>query len=199
MLKLTCPWRTSRRTALAWALDQREWINVQMARAEPGEPLLPGASIPLEGRETKIVWREEWPRAPQILAGELHCGGPQAGLERRIEAFLKRHARDTMSKDIAEFANLAGVSPKSVTIGDASTRWGSCSSQGRIRMCWRLILAPSAARRYVGAHEVAHLVHLHHGPEFKSLEARLFGPGIAESKAILRRIGPRLRRIGRRS
>ena len=37
-LKLTCPWRTSRRAALAWALDQREWIDAQLARAEPGEP-----------------------------------------------------------------------------------------------------------------------------------------------------------------
>ena len=51
-LKLTCPWRTSRRAALAWALDQRDWIEAQVARAEPGEPLIPGATIPLEGCET---------------------------------------------------------------------------------------------------------------------------------------------------
>jgi predicted metal-dependent hydrolase len=52
-------------------------------------------------------------------------------------------------------------------------------------------------RRFVVAHEVAHLVHLNHGPEFKALEARLFGPGLADAKAALRRVGPRLRRIGR--
>ena len=63
-------------------------------------------------------------------------------------------------------------------------------------MCWRLILAPPDVRRYVAAHEVAHLVHLNHGPEFKALEARLFGPGISAAKGALRRIGPRLRRIG---
>jgi len=197
-LKLTCPWRTSRRAALAWALDQRDWIEVQLARAEPGEPLLPGAIIPFQGRETSIVWRAEWPRAPQLCDNELRCGGPEAGVERRIEAFLKQHARDTMSRDIAEFSSLAGTTPRSVTIGDASTRRGSYSSQGRIRMSWRLILAPPEVRRYVSAHETAHLVHLHHGPEFKALEARLFGPGISEAKAILRRIGPRLRRIGLR-
>ena len=197
-LKLTCPLRTSRRAALAWALDQRDWIETQIARAEPGEPLIPGATLPLEGRETRIVWREDWPRTPQLHAGELRCGGPEAGVERRIEAFLKQHARDTMSRDIAEFAALAGIIPRSVTIGDASTRWGSCSSRGRIRMSWRLILAPPGVRRYVAAHEAAHLVHLHHGPEFKALEAKLFGPGISEAKANLRRIGPRLRRIGLR-
>ena len=64
-------------------------------------------------------------------------------------------------------------------------------------MSWRLIFAPVEVRRYVAAHEVAHLVHLNHGPEFKALEARLVGPGVANANATLRRVGPRVRRIGR--
>jgi predicted metal-dependent hydrolase len=199
LLKLTCPWRTSRRSALAWALDQSEWIDAQIARSEPGEPFVPGAVLPLEGRVVRVAWREGWPRTPALEDGELRCGGPADALARRIEAFLKRRARDTMSGDIAEFAEAAGATPRSVTIGDAATRWGSCSAEGRIRMSWRLIFAPPEVRRYVAAHEVAHLVHLNHGPQFKALEARLFGPGLSEAKAALRRVGPRLRRIGRRS
>lgn len=196
-LKLTCPSRTSRRVALAWALDQRDWIEAQLARVEPPEPFRPDASIPVEGQELLIVWCEQWPRLPSIVGDELRCGGPALGLPRRIEFFLKRRARDTMSRDIVEFGAAAGAIPASVTIGDAATRWGSCSANGRIRMSWRLILAPPEVRRYVAAHEVAHLVHLDHGPKFKALEAQLFGPGIAQAKAALRRIGPRLRRIGR--
>jgi predicted metal-dependent hydrolase len=92
----------------------------------------------------------------------------------------------------------AGVMPSSVSVGDAGSRWGSCSSHGRIRLSWRLILAPPAVRRYVVAHEVAHLVHLDHSAKFKALEARLFGPGVAEAKAALRRLGPQLRRVARR-
>jgi predicted metal-dependent hydrolase len=197
-LKLTCPWRTSRRTALKWALDQRDWIETQIAGAEPPEPFVPGAMIPLEGTEIRIAWDERWPRTPVLGESELRCGGPESAVPRRIEAFLKRRARDVMSKDIAEFAASAGATPRSVSIGDAATRWGSCSSRGAIRMSWRLILAPPEVRRYVAAHEVAHLVHLNHGPEFKALEARLFGPGVSAAKASLRRIGPRLRRLGLR-
>ena len=197
ILKLTCPWRISRRSALAWALDQRDWIDTQLARAQPSEPFAPGAIFPLEGDEVRIAWREEWRRTPRLADGELRCGGPATAVPRRVEAWLKQRARDVMSRDIAYYSAAAGVIARSVSIGDAATRWGSCSSQGRIRMSWRLILAPPEVRRYVAAHEVAHLVHLHHGPEFKALEARLFGPGLSEAKAALRRIGPRLRRIGR--
>jgi hypothetical protein len=196
-LKLTCPFRTSRRAALSWALDQREWIEAQMKRALPAEPFAAGALIPLEGVETRIVWSESAPRTPTLVNGELRCGGPETSVPRRVELFLKRLALDTMSHEVAEFAAVVGAPVRSVSVGDAGTRWGSCSSQGRIRLSWRLILAPRQARRYVVAHEAAHLVHLNHGPKFKALEARLFGPGIAEAKAILRRVGPRLRRLGR--
>jgi predicted metal-dependent hydrolase len=197
VLKLTCPWRTSRRAALQWALDQQDWIEAQLARAQPGEPLVPGASIPIEGRETGIIWSQSAPRTPMLSGLELRCGGPVDAVPRRVERFLRQHALTTMSREVAEFAAAAGVSARSVSVGDAASRWGSCSSSGSIRLSWRLILAPPDVRRYVVAHEVAHLVHLDHSAAFKALEARLFGPGVAQAKASLRRVGPRLRRIGR--
>ena len=176
---------------------RRGWIDAQLARSEPGEPFAPGAMIPIDGREVNVVWSEEFPRTPRLEGFELICGGPEAGLPRRIQTFLKRRALAIMSREVAEFAELAGVSARQVSVGDAGSRWGSCSSHGRIRLSWRLILAPPQVRRYVVAHEVAHLVHLNHSRDFKALEARLLGPGVAEAKAMLRRVGPRLRRIGR--
>jgi predicted metal-dependent hydrolase len=198
ILKLTCPWRTTRRSALAWALDQRDWIEAQLARAQPREPFADGAVIPIEGSETRIVWAERAPRTPRLDGDKLVCGGPIEGLPRRVETFLKRRALDTMSREAADYAATAGVTVRSISVGDAGSRWGSCSSQGRIRLSWRLILAAPEVRRYVVAHEVAHLRHLNHGAEFKSLEARLFGPGLAQAKAKLKRAGPRLRLIGPR-
>ena len=197
VLKLTCPSRMSRRTALSWALDQREWIEAQLSRAAPAEPFAPGATIPIEGEDIRIVWDASAPRTPSLADGQLRVGGPQAGLARRVETFLKRQALSTMSREVEEYASAAEVAAASVSVGDAGSRWGSCSSQGKIRLSWRLILAPPDVRRYVVAHEVAHLVHLDHSARFKALESRLYGPGLSEAKATLRRIGPRLRRIGR--
>ena len=201
VLKLTCPLRTSRRAALAWAAEQRAWVDTQLAEVLPGEPFAPGAVIPLEGQDIRLVWSADEARAPRLAPGELRCGGPPDAFARRIETFLKAHALAVLSTETAEIAAAAGVVPSSVRVGDADTRWGSCSAERRIRYSWRLILAPPAARRFVVAHEVAHLVHLDHGPGFKKLESELFARfdigGVAAARSLLRRLGPRLKRVGR--
>ena len=199
VLKLTCPPRMSPKTALAWAAEQREWVEAQLALALPAEPFASGAIIPIEGIETQLAWEERASRIPQLHNGHLTCGGPAAGFARRVELFFRRRALDSLSRETAEIAAAAGLTVRSVAVGDADTRWGSCSASGRIRYSWRLILAPPEARRYVVAHEVAHLAHLNHGPEFQVLEEQLFGGDIAAARALLRRVGPRLKRIGRGS
>jgi len=198
VLKLTCPAAMSRRRALAWALDQRDWIDAQLQRAEQPQPFIPGALIPLCGEDVRLVCAADAPRTPKLDGTDLRCGGPEAAFERRIETYLKTLALEIMASDVADYAERAGVRPSGVSVGDAASRWGSCSSDRRIRLSWRLVLAPVAVRRYVAAHEVAHLVHLDHSPAFKRLEATLFGTGLAQAKSELRRVGPRLRLFGRR-
>src|SRR5579884_803603 len=193
---LTCPWRMCRRTALAWAVDQREWIEGQLARAVPGLPFVPGSTLPVNGQTVTVVWDPNARRKPALGAGELRVGGPLTSLPRRIETFLKAHALEVMSRDVADYAAVIDVKAAGVSVGDAGTRWGSCSSKGRIRLSWRLICAPVDVRRFVVAHEDAHLVHLDHSTRFKALEAKLYGPGLQQARSELRRIGPRLRRIG---
>lgn len=197
LLKLTGPLRMNRSKALAWAAEQSAWVRAQIAGIPPGEPFVPGALIPIEGADVRLEWAEREPRAPRLEHGRLVCGGPLEGFDRRIELFLKRRALQTLSRETAEIAGNAGVKLRSVAVGDAQTRWGSCSSEGRIRYSWRLILAPPEARLYVVAHEVAHLVHLDHGPEFRALEKRLFGRDVRAARALLRGCGQRLKRIGR--
>ncbi|MGH6659677.1 MAG: M48 family metallopeptidase [Sphingomicrobium sp.] len=197
ILKLTCPARTSRRAAIRWALEQREWIDAQLAHRADHEPFAHGAIIPFEGRDVVLVAAPAQPRSARLYQDRLVVGGPETGLARRVEAHLRARALAVMSAEVAEFAERVGVQAKAVAVGDAATRWGSCSSQGRIRLSWRLILASPAVRRFVVAHEVAHLRYLDHGPGFRALEAELVGPGLAEAKAALKREGPRLRRLGR--
>lgn len=184
--------------ALAWAASHKDWVVEQLERVLPAEPFMPGAIVRVDGQEIELCWSEQSPRAPQLADGKLICGGPLDGFARRVELFLRRLAQDRLSEETASLAEAAGLRAISVSVGDPRTRWGSCSSSGRIRFSWRLILADPDTRRYVVAHEVAHLKHLDHGRGFKALERQLFGGDVAAAEALLRSAGPRLRRIGLR-
>ncbi|MGH6729706.1 MAG: M48 family metallopeptidase, partial [Sphingomicrobium sp.] len=197
LLTLTCPRRVSRRTALDWAQRQSGWVEAQLARIEPGEPFLPRAIIPFRGRQVRLGWAESMPRTPRLAGDLLICGGPAAAFPGRIERFLRLQARAELSAETADAAERAGVSVRSVAVGDAASRWGSCSASGAIRYSWRLILAPPHLLRWVVAHEVAHRRHMDHGPSFKALEAELYGGNVAAARAELRALGPRLKRVGR--
>ena len=196
-LVLTFPRRMSRRTVLDWALGQGEWVDRQLAHIQPGEPFVSGSTIPLEGRAIKLQWLESLPRKPALVDDMLRCGGPEAAFAGRIERYLRGLARHRLSEATAAMAEKAGVSVRAVAVGDASSRWGSCSSGGSIRYNWRLILAPPHLLSWVVAHEVAHRRHMDHGPAFKSLEAQLYGGNVAAARTELRALGPRLKRVGR--
>jgi hypothetical protein len=196
VLKVTHPRHVRPAAALEWAATQKSWVADQLRQSLPPEPLEPGSVIPLEGRNVTLAWSEHEPRKPMLVAGTLTCGGPLSGFARNIERFLRDTALERLSNETAEAAAKAGVQASSVRVGDARTRWGSCSSKGDVRYSWRLILAPPEARRYVVAHEVAHLKHLNHGAAFKALERELFAGDLSAAEILLRKCGPRLRRIG---
>lgn len=195
MLKLTHPRGVRASAALAWAGTQKAWVEEQLSRSLPAEPLVPGAVLPVDGSDVELCWAERLPRTPVLAEGKLMCGGPADGFARRIEVFLKKLALERLSAETAEIADRAGLRAIRVGIGDPRTRWGSCSSKGSIRYSWRLILAPPEARRFVVAHEVAHLQHLNHGHDFKALERELFRGDVAAAELLLREAAPRLRRI----
>ncbi len=194
---LTVPRRVSQRKALLWAAEHREWIERQLADVEPPEALGPGAVIPLYGRPHLVDWTPERSRVVRLDEDRIVAGGPAEGLEARLLRWLKRHALDLLSRETAEFAAKAGVNVARVAVGDPLSRWGSCSSSGGIRYSWRLILAPDLVRRATVAHEVAHRVHMHHGPDFHALVERLFGEDPKVARLWLRRHGASLHRIAR--
>ncbi|HTU09358.1 MAG TPA: SprT family zinc-dependent metalloprotease [Allosphingosinicella sp.] len=195
---LTVPRRVSQRRALAWAGEHRQWIEQQLAHIPPPRSLAPGESVPVYGEAYVIDWEASRPRKLRLEQGRLICGGPLEGLDRRILRWLKSEALDLLTRETREFAERTGARLERVGIGDPVSRWGSCSSRGTIRYSWRLIMAPDFVRRATVAHEVAHLVHLNHGPDFHALVAAIFGADPKPARLWLKREGAALHRIGPR-
>lgn len=196
---LTVPRRTSERRALAWAAGHREWVEATLAGLPQAVPIVPGGSVPLFGRPHRIDWDAARPRRIEARDGVLYAGGPLDGLEPRVLRWLKAQALDLLGRETGEFVAKAGVPMVRVGVGDPISRWGSCSSGGTIRYSWRLVMAPEFVRRATVAHEVAHLVHMNHGPDFHALVEALLGEDPRPARLWLRREGGALHRIGRKA
>ena len=196
-VRLVLPRRASLGAGLAWAAEHSAWIAAQRAKLPAARPFVPGAVVPFAGDDLTLVWRADAPRSPRMADGIITVGGPRDGFEARIARWLRREALRLLARETAEYAATAGVSVRAVGIGDASTRWGSCSSTGAIRYNWRLILAPAWVRRATVAHEVAHRVHMNHAPAFHALVAELYGADPTPARRWLRANGAALHWIGR--
>lgn len=79
--------------------------------------------------------------------------------------FFMREARPLIEK----FEQKHGVSPSSLHWQWMKTRWGSCSSRGRINLNLKLIMTPPECLRYVLLHELCHLIHFNHSKAFYRL------------------------------
>jgi predicted metal-dependent hydrolase len=195
-VRLTLPRRASLRQAFAWVETQRPWVEAQLAERRPGMRLGPDTSIEVAGA-TLLLVSEPQLRGVRHEAGRLRVGGAPDLFEARVLRWLKEEARRLLDAETRALAAEAGLSVGRVSIGDTRSRWGSCSANGDIRYSWRLILAPEFVRRSTVAHEVAHRVHMNHGPAFKALEKKLLGESPSAARAWLRVHGHSLHGYGR--
>ena len=190
-VRLTLPRRASLRVALAWAEEQRPWVETELGKLAPRRALAPGTVLSVAGEALCLV-HSPARRLTERRGGELLVGGPVEMFETRVLRWLRREALRVLTAETHEIAALAGVTVRRVGVGDARSRWGSCTADGDIRYNWRLILAPPHVRRGTVAHEVAHRVHMNHGPGFKALERDLLGASPSAGREWLRRHGTSL-------
>ena len=92
-----------------------------------------------------------------------------------IERWYRREASRLLPEIVALWqAKVSSKKPAQVLIRNQRKRWGSCSSDGSIRLNWRIIMAEPALIDYVVVHELAHLAVMDHSPRFwKQVERTL--------------------------
>ena len=121
--------------------------------------------------------------------------GDRRHLTRRVADFLKREARRDIDALLARHSATVGRRATSVRFKDTTSRWGSCTADGKLAFSWRIMMAPPTVIDYLVAHEVAHLKEMNHGPKFWAL-CRKLCPRTDEARAWLKRNGGALQAIG---
>ncbi len=158
--------------AVDFAHQKQGWIATRLARLPQPTVLDLQTTVPYRGA------------ALTLLTGAMraHIDGDvlrvraapgRAGIA--AIGFLKAQARVRAQARLHHYAVMVGRTVHGVRLADPKARWGSCTSDGRIMLSWRLIMAPDDVFDYVAAHEVCHLVHPDHSKAFWDLVHRVYG------------------------
>lgn len=83
-----------------------------------------------------------------------------------LRRWLARHANMALSPWLANLAEPAGLRYSDLAIKNQRTRWGSCSTTGRISLNCKLLFLPRDLVRYVIWHELCHLLEPNHSDRF---------------------------------
>lgn len=131
-----------------------------------------GARLPYLGSHLTLRIAHQGRSAIQhdVELGILHISLPpdfeEQQLKDRVQSWLQQEAKRIFLQRMPIFAQRLGVSYHSMSLSSAGTRWGSCTSQGKIRLNWRLIHFSLAIIDYVVAHELSHLREMNHSADF---------------------------------
>lgn len=125
----------------------------------------------------------DWVAAQLVRRQEWQDAHPEPTEQEQQD--LIHQAKILIPEKVARYAAKMGLQPTGITITGARTRFGSCSPKNRLCFSWRLMAYPDSAIDYVVVHELAHIVHRNHGPEFHKLVATIL-PDHTQRRALLK-------------
>ena len=152
----------------AWVVNKLE--NWQSKKA-PVQKWENGESILFRGESyTLRIVSGLLRAAPALTETELiipvYDTSNQRAIFKKILLWYKREAEQVFKECVEHFAPLMNVSPKELKLTSAKTQWGSCTTQGVIRLNWQLVTMPLHLIDYVVVHELAHLQEMNHSAAF---------------------------------
>lgn len=179
-------WEAVLREKSGWVLDK---LRAMREHAAPAFGWRDGQAMSFFGSRIVLSLVAGGVRARPVLCdGVLRVGTPtgdEMAIAHKVTAWYRREALSHFRARVDSLARQLDVTVTGLALTDARTRWGSCTSQGVIRLNWRLIKSPPDIIDYVVAHELAHIVELNHSPAFWRVVAGLC-PDYRQRRALLK-------------
>ena len=163
---LTVPKICSRKRAVKFVMEQKEWIDEHLQKIPQRRPFMEGEKICLNGCKYQLKHCQDLRAGVMIENQFLLVSGSKDFFSRRVRDFIKEQAQKILYQMSVEKASKIGCKVNRVVIKDTKSRWGSCSSLHNINYNWRIVLAPKKVIDYLTAHEVAHLKYQNHSADF---------------------------------
>jgi predicted metal-dependent hydrolase len=173
-----------------------EWQTRVEQRALPKVDWKDGAEVPYLGQPVRVTLGSPhgtlaFSARDAALQVPLPLQADPQQIKDRVQGWLQGEAKRLFGERLAIYAEKLGVNYRAYALSSAATRWGSCSSDGKIRLNWRLIHFPLSIIDYVVAHELAHLREMNHSPRFWQTVESIF-PEFREARQTLKSHPPEL-------
>ena len=172
---LSVPEYVSDSGALDFLHSQSEWLMKTLGKVPPHhgimEYLREQPWLSLDGRKAHVMLdeskiRTHWVAAPERGETIIRCFKDSGNKSNEIIVALIEMAKRYVPSRAEDLAKRVGVTIGRVRIRDQRTVWGSCTSDGNLSINWRIILLPPHLHDHIILHELAHLTHLNHSPNF---------------------------------
>lgn len=192
-VRVSAPKTASLQQIAAFLESHVDWIHKNLKRyeslrsAHPPKQFREGEKLIFMGQELTLLYRERVDNKsgvkiikdgefliceiPPLHFCGIDIGQPHPELAPAFVEFYRRAGRSVLEARVALFARKMNLYPSSLSFRSQKTRWGSCSSRGRVSLNWRLIIAPLEVIDYVIVHELSHLKFYSHSQEFWDLVA----------------------------
>jgi len=85
---------------------------------------------------------------------------------KNFKEWLKSDLRNDLTLRLKEHSIIMDASFKGFSIRTQKTRWGSCSTSGKLNFNIRMAAIPDNLKDYIVIHELAHIYQPNHSPDF---------------------------------
>ncbi|MBN2667357.1 MAG: M48 family metallopeptidase [Bacteroidales bacterium] len=194
------PYRTPLKIIDGFIEEKSEWIRKALVkfsaltRIDRPEGYSDGDSILMYGKEYKLSLKPDSkysvrPGNDSTIEATWFRDNDPLIIRGMLETWFSHVAKNKLPAEFTEVLlrhKEFGFRPTGLTVRKMKSRWGSCSSKGRIALSYDLIRLSKECREYVMIHELCHLKHHNHGAGFYNLLTEVL-PGWKQTRAEIKR------------
>ena len=194
-LRVLGPMSLSIRQSESLILAHEDWVLKKLDEWRPERlhnawSIHGNTPLPVFGVPHRILTQLHTARTPHLARQQdtlvLHTKEPENLIRnhKALVQWLRQEALRYFELRIKELAPMMDVQVSALSLSQATTRWGSCTSNGHIRLNWRLVHLPPHLVTYVIVHELAHLKEMNHSPRFWAVVEAIYPDHKAARQAL---------------
>ena len=162
-----------------FVVAKQEWINTKLAQQQGKKLRIPvielGQKVLFLGTWRTLMYVYSVHKKVRLEENAIVFSAAEKPTKKQLlsilQSFFKQQAKQYMVAQTSDKARQLKVVERllEVVFRRTKSKWGHCTSNGRIQYNWLIMGAPAAVIDYLICHEVSHLIQANHSRAFWSL------------------------------